>query len=594
MIYLIIGHRGTGKSEWLKIISSIHKEKNKDVLCFDLDKEVEKSSRRSIQDIFKEGEDVFRNWEQKIFKKIIQSIPKKQLAFIAVGAGFQPKQKKDFKVIFLCRNSDKNGRIFFNRPHLSSDKESIEEYFYFYNKRHNFYLEQKDEVFYRMEHFKEPHLSDYLFFKLESLKEDLFSLRVPSLNKKDVFNFFERRKNWGIRFFELHDSNANEDLINEVSKVIPKNKILFSSQCNTNFKSIKDKINWSWDLKLGEPPREATILSLHERGSQSFKNLLKEFSKYKKYHLKLSVEIFNLKELWEAYEWYKEDPKNRSFLPRSSTGKWKWFRMAFAAQMFLSFIREGESDIQDQPLFCEAVHHKEKSKQFAGVLGSPIEFSKTPKEHNSFFYQERSIPVLSVLMEEDEMNKDNMDILKKMGFVFFAITSPLKQKAFECADVIDKILENIKSVNTFILNSNKWYAYNTDQEGLKEFLPYSKQKVVIWGGGGIRRPLQACLPKASFYSARKGKPIQDKPFCSKEVTSPDILIWAVGAHRIKQGCLFPSCQWQPSQVIDLNYMENSPGREYAKKIGASYKNGEAFFRKQAEKQREFYLQQEEK
>ena len=598
MIHLIIGHRGTGKSHWLKIISQIHKKKEKKIFCFDLDKEIESSSKKSIQDLFKEGELIFREWEQNTFKKIVQSFSQKDSVFISVGAGFSVQKTENQTIIHLARMTDKDGRIFFDRPALIPNTSSMEESMQLYDKRNSYYLKNKNEMFYRLEHFKEPQFSDYLFFGLEKISDSLFSLRLePSLLPIGKENsFLQKRLGWGIRFFELHDSYRDDCFIDKVKQIIPLDKILFSSQNNHHFKSIKDKIHWSWDLDLGEPPEGVTILSLHKRGEKSLQTLLKNFSSYKNYHLKLAIEIFNLEELWQAYLWYKEDPKNRTFLPRSEEGRWKWFRNAFGSQMFLNFIQEGESKIKDQPLFCEAIHFKGNHKERAGVVGFPIHFSATPSEHNAFFYKERSIPVFPIPLKEEEMTKENIKIFQNLGFVFLAITSPLKQKAFYCADDVDGEAQHLKSVNTFILDRNQCRAYNTDQEGLKELKKHEGKSIAVWGGGGVRAPLQSILPKASFFSARTGDLIKRKEVLPKEQHSfsPEIVIWAVGAQRMTQACRFPPRQWQPHEVIDLNYMENSPGREYAKRVQAMYRNGDFLFKKQAQQQRDIYLNWEKK
>ena len=593
MIHIILGHRGTGKSKWLQVISEIHKEAKEDILCFDLDQEVEFHSKKSIHDLFQIDSTLFREWEQKIFLKIIKSVPKNKKVFIAVGAGFQLKKVDDIKIIHLCRETDRTERIFFDRPSLDPKKNPREEYLYFYKKRNSIYLKNKDEIFYRMEHFKNPQLSDYLFFGIKKLKESYFSIRIRSddVLKNHSESFLKKRLNWGIRFFEIHDSDANEKFIKEVLKFIPMDKILFSSQCNDKFKKIKNKIHWSWDLSLGEPPEGVTILALHER-KKSIKETLKYFSSYKNYHLKLSVEIFNFKELWEAYSWYREDSKNRSFLPRSSSGMWKWFRNAFGSEMFLHFIHEGESEIKDQPLFSEAIHYKNKSDKKAGLLGFPIFFSQTPKEHHSFFYKERFIPIFSIPMKADQMNQENLDILKNLGFVFFAITSPLKQQAFHLADYVDEESKKFKSVNTFILHCNRWHAYNTDVKGLEELKIYKNKKVAVWGGGGVLSVLKNYLPEAILYSARTGEPRDSKS--NNKSFSPDIVIWSIGNSHINKGCQFPADQWNPSKIIDLNYVENSPGREYAKKVKSHYTNGDFLFKKQAQAQRELYLKLEKK
>ena len=145
---------------------------------------------------------------------------------------------------------------------------------------------------------------------------------------------------------------------------------------------------------MGEPPEAVNILALHDRSKKELKTLLKEFSFYKNKHLKLAIEIFNFKELKTAYDWYCEDPKNRSFLPRSKEGAWLWFRQAFGPKMFLHFIKERSIPLMekadksfavlDQPFLSEAVPFLKQRKALAGVLGDPIQFSATPGEQNKF------------------------------------------------------------------------------------------------------------------------------------------------------------------------------------------------------------------
>ena len=159
-----------------------------------------------------------------------------------------------------------------------------------------------------------------------------------------------------------------------------------------------------------------------------------------------------------------------------------------------------------------------------------------------------------------------------MGFVFFAVTSPLKKKAFRCADLLDKEAQELKSVNLLIYYRGNWRGYNTDGEGLKFLKKDNNKNVVVWGGGGVRNAIKKHLPKAFFYSARRGTPLASRP-----AFQVDVLVWAVGRRRMNQGCLWPPKKWRPLIVRDLNYMEDSPGREYAIKIGASYESGWAFF-----------------
>jgi hypothetical protein len=91
------------------------------------------------------------------------------------------------------------------------------------------------------------------------------------------------------------------------------------------------------------------------------------------------------------------------------------------------------------------------------------------------------------------------------------------------------------------------------------------------------------LPEAIFYRARTGLTAQNVP----ENFMPDLLVWAVGGSRM-ESCQWPDENWKPKMILDLNYTENSPGREYALKVGARYISGAQFFKEQAKHQRAFW------
>lgn len=603
-IHIITGHRGTGKTRWLKIIQQLYKKKQQTVVCRDLDKTVESLSGKSVSALFKEGEEVFRSWEKKAFSWILKRLPKSENIFISTGAGFRFKKRPEFQVIQLRRDSDKAGRIFFDRPRLHPTQSPYKESLFYYRQRESRYKRQADEVFTRKEHFLEPHISDRLFLELESLRRPLFSLTLkPQLlppDKRHWERFLNKRLKWGIRFFELNDESAPAYFVDQINEMLPKEKLLFASRKTKNHKNIKDKQHWCWDVNLGPPPKGVSILSLHERQNKPLKQIIREFSKHKGWHLKLSPQIYNFEELWEGFCWQREDSERRSFLPRSSQGRWKWYRLAFGLPSLLYFIKEGSGGVRDQPFFAEAVHFTGRAKKFAGVAGWPVDFSATPWEHNDFFLARRNMPVFSVPLQKREMTTTNLEILKAFGFVFFAVTSPLKKKAFECLKDSSSELTDLQSLNTLILHKGQWKGYNTDITG---FSCLKKQVVgkrtVVWGGGGTRKPLQKILPKAGFYSARTRKLV----FGSKQ-NQPEVLIWAVGRSSMRRGasvvgavgsnkgCRFPPAYWKPSLVLDINYTEDSPGREYALAKKAVYKNGWDIFKKQAKKQRELFARLE--
>lgn len=597
MLNFIIGNRGTGKTHFLRLIQKHYKKHELKAQFFDLDQEITKATGQTASELFQKGEKYFRKWEQKVFKKITSSFQKNKTYFLAAGAGFTFKKSSDWNVIYLFRDNDKTGRVFLNR-HPLTNKSPLIEYKKYYNKRTPYYIKQADVHLFRREHFKTLETSDLLALGLKNLKKQTFSFTLyPKLlpkNNTKLRAFLQKRLSWGVRFFELNDQRCSFDFIKQIQKIIPADKILFSSQISKKFLKIPNKSHWSWDLSLGKPPQKASILSLHKRGKNSLSSLLKNFSKYKNYHLKLAVEIFNLKELEMAFKWQKEDPKNRSFLPRSKNGKWLWFRQAFGPQMLLHFIKEHDlsftsyqkTEVLDQPFLSQAVPFIKEFKALAGILADPVYASATPAEQNHFFYKKNSIPVLALALKEKEMTKQNLKILRQLGFIFFAASSPLKQRAFLCASKKDQVSKKLKTSNTLIFHSKIWKAFNTDWDGLQQLKTFSSNQTAVWGGGGIKPVLKKILPLARFYSARKAQPLNKKQVAKN--FRPKTLIWAVGRKRMIEGCQWPPKHFKPKQVIDINYTEDSPGLEYALKIKAVYISGFSYFKKQAKKQRELF------
>ena len=269
----IIGHRGAGKTSWLKIIQEICRAKG--AFCFDLDQEAGRAAGKTVSRLFKEGEGVFRRWEQKAFHKITSD---KALAgkrvFIALGAGFRfpgGKKPEGSCAIWLRRPGDSAGRVFFDRPALQPDKSPFQEYQSLYKERDSYYQSLADEVFIRQEHFKEPQLSDSLFLGMEKLPRRIFALRLdPKGLPKEAARreeFLRRRLDWGVRLFELHDESASLAFIEEMRAILPEERLLFSSQSSRRFCSLKNKKLWSWDLSLGKPPEGVSIAALHSRSA---------------------------------------------------------------------------------------------------------------------------------------------------------------------------------------------------------------------------------------------------------------------------------------------------------------------------------------
>ncbi len=655
-IYLIIGHRGTGKTTWVKEVKKYFSEQNENILTFDIDQEMQNKTHQTIDQIFEKGESYFRKIENEIAKNCIkraQSFEGK--VFISLGAGYKGDIPTSCKVIHLKRFSDQMGRIFFDRPQVLYHLNSFDEYQELYSKRKQIYAQQRDLVFTRLDYFKSFQKWDKIFLGEEELpfKNGVLTLSgeyCPS-SQENLDYFLDQKLRWGLRHFELKDNEISDEFLEKVLLKIPLHKILFSFRCNNNllfrnlFNQIKPQsltidwpLEWGVEHRIKNHEKISWIYSLHKRGPrESLSVILDQLPKQSSVHLKLAVEVFSFEELWQGHLWQQKDPKHRSFHPRSADGRWKWYRLLFSPHQPLYFIREdNEEGVLDQPVMAESVRCGQGISQdgFVCVLGNPIEHSATPFEQQSFF-ERYNLPVVPILMKEEEVSAKNIKILENFGMKFSAITSPLK-KTFcqlmsantvkESVDIL-KINQNnspVSSLNTLILTKQGWCGSNTDIDGALVLKKYIQQlgfsKIAVWGGGGVRDVLDLIFSlyvknnsygilnekelnsiinelkthsyenlkskghhldnknNISFYSARTGKLLKGSD------QSPDIVVWAVGRSRMS-ACLYPPQYWKPLYVFDLNYTDDSPGCGYALKVKSEYVSGWLWFKAQAQAQR---------
>ena len=143
---LLIGHRGVGKTSFLKRHASYFPK----IEHFDLDREIEKKYGLSVLEIFKQkGEAIFRQYETETLAEILKN---NQEYIISLGAGFDlsklpAKIGNDYKIIFISRETDSAGRIFLDRPDLDSLKSPMQQYLDRFAERQSAYLKHVDFIY---------------------------------------------------------------------------------------------------------------------------------------------------------------------------------------------------------------------------------------------------------------------------------------------------------------------------------------------------------------------------------------------------------------------------------------------------------------
>ncbi|MGZ3723934.1 MAG: shikimate kinase, partial [Bdellovibrionales bacterium] len=498
MITLLIGHRGTGKTSFLRALKAAKPE----LTVFDLDEEIEKSSGVGLAEIFKRGEAHFRECE----RDCLTSLLKNENAVVAVGAGFEGPIPQNAHVVWLRRSTDSAGRSFLNRPRLDPKISPLEEY---------------RERFFERERRFEDWAHEQIFLPeggagLEGILTDKisvpFDVTLMPEDFRNIERFLSRRQ---VRRWELRDDLLTAEQIEVAFKIIPAKNILFSRRQPQG--EVPHGVALDWPLELGEPPPGTAIVSLHER-QEDFTSTLQRLTGYEG-QLKLAVEVKDFTELKAGHEWYLQSPEQRSFLPRSQDGRWSWYRSLFGPRMSLHYIREGLGSSLDQPTLWQTLAQPAFKGHFAAVLGHPVEHSRSPQEHLGFF-KTRAMPFVAVNIPEEEYTFA-LELLQLMGLQNAAVTAPLKKIAWAQAHILSKEARKTQSVNSLYFEKGKILAHNTDVLALEQIRHELDpvQAVWLWGGGGVKASVRAVWPELTEKPARQG---------TEKTDSPDLLIWATG------------------------------------------------------------------
>jgi len=555
--WILLGHRGVGKSSLLSRLSRVFPE----VPTFDLDHEVAQFMGKPISEVFRErGESAFREIEKKVFSDLLVH----PNFVISVGGGFPVDLiPQELYRIWVKRKTDSSGRIFLDRPRLLPQNTPLDEFRIKYLEREPRFQRFSDEVYEMSEGIRGEDLEEKKYF-LRQMDGGILTLGQEHLQRPQWLEVISKMN---FDRFELRDDLLKKDQIESLIHKLPKEKILLSyrdrnSLSSTRYFQERWKLEGDWALELGPCPfSEIQILSSHTSSEPLGLGA----------HYKWSPLILTWKDLKAGFEWQQKDPQRRSFLPRSQFGRWSWFRLMMKPKQKMNFVRWGVGSAADQPTLVEYLSVPRDFHQFAAVVGDPIFHSYSPQYHKSFF-QEHRMPYFAVQVTREELGSAD-PVLKVMGLICASITSPLKELISSVVGL------EPGSFNTLIFAKNGAALTNTDAIGLRSWFHMVQAKnIVVWGGGGTLKPVMEVFPHAQQYSASRGE-----PRTSFVEVDPEILIWA-GEPQAPQ----PQKTWLPKAIYDLNYREDSGAREYAAQLNIEYQSGLYLFEEQARAQQEFW------
>ncbi len=571
---VFIGHRGVGKSSVLVR----HAKYFPSIPTFDLDTEIEKKINSSINDFFKMfPEEKFRAAELDVFNTLTRN---RQDYVIAVGAGFPVSYiPLDVEVIYVSRMSDAEGRIFLNRPRLNQKLTPLAEYKERFDEREPEFRKRAQFIYHMPEGLDSPIETEENLLIFDFKINDAYYTLCPN-----EVNFIDQRVQNFLKI-ELRTDLLTAEQINYCTEKYPQHNWLISIRNELNYE-LPYQAEYDCDVRLYKG-QKIQILSTHEDQLETALSLIAPYEN--QFHIKLCPLVESFEELRQGYEWQQKDPSKRSFLPRSLTGNWNWFRLLSRYNQHLHFIRSFTEQADQPTVYQWLTLPNTKPAKWAAVVGKPIHFSRSPVRHETFF-KKMGTYMCAISMRPIEFEQ-NVDWLYQIGLSYIAVTSPLKEIAYKIATSSSDKAEELKSVNTLAIDDEKISGHNTDLGGFSMLASRLKlaqsRTVAVWGGGGTLQMMKLVLPKATFFSSQTG---QERDKKINQISDFNVVVWA--APRSPQTSL-PPLDWPVDLVVDLNYAENSIGIEYAQKLisqerTVQYISGINMFNEQARQQQQFW------
>lgn len=650
MINLLIGHRGVGKTSLLQRLKNYFPKE----VFFDLDEEIEKREKKKISQIFHQsGESHFRHLEYTCLTTLLaehKQLNGRKNIWISLGAGFelekfiknQDSKLFEFQVYWIRRSTDSMGRIFVDRPRLDNQVRPLEEWQQKFSIREKMYLEMSHYIYEMPEGIKyvESFSSKFesCFFSQDfNETKSVWNLKhnncvitleplIFELKKLKALKDLQNKFNFLI---ELRDDLlTEEEVITAVNIFSPTNCVysLRRNRVDENYKNLLDvyghkfaKIDFDYSVLNNykkyflDSLTSNKIVSFHESNIEKlkliFENVLTWLEKNTvDVNFKFSPFVNSFRELmnFENFLNINKSKYSISFLPRSENSMlWDWYRLLQLNNNKINFIKYFNGSAKDQPtlfqssMFLDINFTNNCELNFAAVLGNPIQHSLSASFHYDFF-RNKGLPYFRIAIAPEEFEY-TIQYLCRLGLRFASITAPFKNSILSLESGSSK-----NSVNTVCFlqadkeskfhsnngNGLKLEVTNTDRDAIQEvfknfFKKYSsKDLIAVWGGGGILDSLKNFDLNLDFFSVRTGE-LKENSFSAVRAANYNVVIWALPSNHEA----LPPKEWQPRLIIDLNYSENSQGREYFQMQDiqkCQYVSGLSMFETQALKQQEFW------
>lgn len=381
--------------------------------------------------------------------------------------------------------------------------------------------------------------------KLLTLQPDFFDIEYES--SPSFFEFVKKKTSLIVSFHDFEAQQSTAKIWLKIRKIeAPFYKI--ARYCSSALRALEDFL-WLQEQKKSLPCH--IFVSMGERAS--FSRLMSNFSYLAVDEKSAAYGQFSL----DSIQDYLPD----NYLPKKTSAK--------------------------------LLQEQKYPKSFFALLGDPVSQSISHQTHNRFLRKLKSPALyLKILVKEEEL-ASFLCLAKKIDFLGFSVTMPLKEKILPLLDFVDETAQKIGSVNTVCRKDSLFKGYNTDGvaalDAIEEHLKVAGKTLLLIGAGGAARAiayeakLRGALVFVQNRDVQRAKLLSEEfGLQNKPQKNYSIVVNATPNHMPYKLPL------KPELVMDIN-IQKTEFLEQAERLGCICLDGKEMFFRQAALQFALFL-----
>ena len=557
--------------------------------CIDLRAEVSSRAGVPLENLLREeGESGLLVRERTVLERLLEEIRPPEghtpsPVYIELDPDFMAYDLPVFSspevdILWVRRRRDRMGRIFPGYPRARPDLSPLQEY--------------QERAVFREKRFERVATRQLLLREgQQDISEEENSVVLGSFEFPDavcVLSRFDRVRNslpvraghYLIRP-ELGDLESASQLAAGLS---PERFTLQVRKAEDSIIALER--GWKQDVSVEIAPPEAAgavaMISLFELGAgperpAALKRLESQVTaRAPGVVLKVEAEIMDWAALREVHQWRLTDPSRRVFLPLSRDGRWRWYHLLTHGRQPISVLQNGEG-VPDLPQVMESLRAKIRSAEFGFHLSeSPVE-SSVPILLDRWF-RERGLTFLEGCAEPKEL-PDVLELLESLGVTRLSLAGSFQRWAHDlCSDRLSLRARRQGLVDTLLHGEQGWMGDCCGVSAVRKVArewrrragvrdPRDPRALAYIGSPDGYSVVREEFPQAIHWQG--GVQADENPF------RPDLVVWDFARPRTGEHPDLPLV-WRPRWVLDLVDAEDSPGREWAQRLGARHLAGDLF------------------